>query len=57
MYPILSNGLIAQLMPGIEPSASSDATRTFALSWLIIIQHIDTLPKHGHKTLDVRRST
>ena len=22
-----------------------------------IIQHIDTLPKYGHKTLDVRRST
>ena len=24
---------------------------------IIIIQHIDTLPKYGHKTLDVRRST
>ena len=23
----------------------------------IIIQHIDTLPKYGKKTLDVRRST
>ena len=23
----------------------------------IIIQHIDTLPKYGQKTLDVRRST
>ena len=23
----------------------------------IIIQHIDTLPKYGHKTLDARRST
>ena len=25
--------------------------------FLIIIQHIDTLPKYGQKTLDVRRST
>ena len=24
---------------------------------LTIIQHIDTLPKYGNKTLDVRRST
>ena len=26
-------------------------------SKIFIIQHIDTLPKYGHKTLDVRGST